>query len=115
MSDLFKIGVCIPAEYLDGLMDLIEDTIHVNDSHYSRAFSYWPVKGTWRTLDGANPFNGKIGTITVADEIRLEFVVDGANIEDVIVAIKEYHPYEEPVIDIIPMTDWRTFIPSDGM
>lgn len=113
MNDVFKIGLCIPAEYLDGLMDLIEDTVHVKDSHYSRAFSYWPVKGTWRTLEGANPFNGEIDKITIADEMRLEFAVDDADIRDVIIAIRKYHPYEEPAIDIIPMADWRTFIPSD--
>ena len=116
MNDPFKIGLCIPAEFLGNMMDAIEETIGTDpDSHYSRAFSYWPIKGTWRSLEGAEPYNGRIGEITVADEMRLEFVVDGTDLEKTIVTIREHHPYEEPAIDIIPLIDWRRFIPSNDM
>ncbi len=113
MSPVYKIGICIPEEYLEKLMDSLDSVIGRDESKYSRVFSYWPVKGTWRTMDGAHPFNGVPGEITVADEIRVEFIINEELLKKTISAVVKCHPYEEPAIDIIPMADWKGIIVSD--
>ena len=112
-AEIYKIGVNVPGGFLERLMDAINDSMTPVYPKYDRTFSYWPVKGTWRPLEGADPYDGKIGEISVADEIRLEFAVRAEDLSSVIAVIAEVHPYEEPAIDVIPMIPWKDLIPSD--
>ena len=112
--DIYKIGVNVPAEFLQGLMDSINEVMEPIYPNYDRVFSYWPVKGTWRPLNGSNPYLGEIGKVEVADEMRLEFAVKEKDLEAVISTMAEHHPYQEPAIDIIPMISWKSVIPSDA-
>ncbi len=113
-TEVYKIGVNIPGEFLDRLMDEVTASIEPLYPKYDRTFMYWPVKGTWRPLDGADPFDGKVDEISVADEIRIEFAVRDDYLKAAVEAIVRVHPYEEPAIDIIPMVGWRELIlPSD--
>lgn len=61
------------------------------------------IKGYWRPLAGANPFDGIVNEISEAKEDKIEFSTDVKNIENIIKVVKEIHPYEEPVINIIPL------------
>ena len=112
--DIFKIGVNIPGEFLEKLMDSVNSVMEPVYPNYDRTFMYWPVKGTWRPLPGADPYNGTIGKIEVADEMRVEFAVKEKDLRKVISVIADVHPYEEPAIDVIPMYGWKGFIPSDA-
>ena len=111
--DIFKIGVNIPAEFLERLMDSVTEVIEPLYPKYDRTFMYWPVKGTWRPLEGSDPYNGTVGKIEVADEMRIEFVVKEKDVRNAVEAIVRVHPYEEPAIDIIPMFGWKGFTPSE--
>jgi len=110
--DIYKIGVNIPGEYLEKLMDAVNSVMDPVYPKYDRTFMYWPVKGTWRPLPGSDPFNGTVGEIEVADEMRLEFAVLEKDLERVISTIADVHPYEEPAIDVIPMFSWKRFSSS---
>ncbi len=110
--DVFKIGVNVPAEFLDRMMDSVTEVMEPVYPKYERTFMYWPVKGTWRPVEGAEPFIGTVGDIEVADEIRLEFAVKEKDLKNVISKIAEVHPYEEPAIDVIPMYGWKGFTAS---
>ena len=114
MSEFYKIAVNIPPEHADDLMDSVTEAIDPMYPGYDRCFSYWMVKGTWRSLEGSHPYDGTIGEITTADEIRVEFAVNACDLEKAIRSILSIHPYEEPAIDVIPMTGWKSIIPSDG-
>ena len=108
MRTVYKVCVNIPPGFLDVLMDSLEEAVEPLFPKYSRAFCYWPVKGTWRTLEGAQPYDGSVGEITVADEMRLEFAVNPEDLEKAVDTIRRVHPYEEPAIDVIPMADWKS-------
>ena len=113
-SNIFKVGVNIPPEFLQTLMDSINDNMESLYPLYDRTFNYWPVKGTWRPLPGSTPYNGTIGKIVVADEIRTEFTVREKDLKKVLEIIRDVHPYQEPVIDVIPMIEWKRITPSDA-
>ena len=113
-ADTFLVRVSIPAEFLQTLMDSINDSMEPLYPHYDRTFCYWPVKGTWRSLPGANPYNGSVGRISVADEMRLEFAVREKDLKNVLDIIVDVHPYEEPVIDVVPMIPWKEVTASDA-
>ncbi len=111
-SDIFKVGVNIPPEFLQTLMDSINDNMESLYPLYDRTFNYWSVKGTWRPLPGSSPYNGTVGKIVLADEMRLEFTVREKDLRNVLDVIKDVHPYEEPVIDVMPMIEWKKVTPS---
>ena len=62
-------------------MDALADSVDPMYPGYDRAFTIIPVKGTWRTLEGSHPYNGKVGEITVADEVRIEFAVHSKDLK----------------------------------
>ena len=43
------------------------------------------------------------------EEEKLEVVCDVNNVKNVILKLREIHPYEEPAIDIIPLLDEENF------
>ena len=108
MAKVFRFSVNVPSEFLDKMMDAITDAIKSPYPGYERAFGYFPVTGTWRSLEGSNPYKGKIGEIEIADEMRLEFIVSEKDIKIAVAAIRKVHPYEEPAIDIVEIIDWHS-------
>ena len=109
-EEIFGIEVCVPAEALDSLMDAIDEVLTPVYPGYSRCFSYFPSKGTWRTEEGSHPYNGKEGEITTADECRLKFVCRKDDLQKVLETIDRVHPYEEPAVDVIPQIAWRSLL-----
>ncbi len=110
ISGIYKISVTIPQEYKDELMDSINSVMGQIYPGYDRVFSITKTEGTWRTLEGADPFNGRIGEITSAEELRIDFAVQEKDLKKVLEVIADVHPYEEPAIDVIPMIPWKDII-----
>lgn len=57
----------------------------------------------WRPLDGTDPYIGKAGEVSCEPEAKVEVTVYTEKVEETIRAIKEVHPYEEPVINALPI------------
>ena len=72
--DIYGVAVNIPPEFADRLMDAIDSVMEPVYPGYRRCFYYYPVKGTWKTMESAKPYDGVPGEITVAEEIRIKFV-----------------------------------------
>lgn len=62
----------------------------------------WQTKGIgqFRPLAGSAPFIGELDKLEIVEEYRVEVLVDEARIYDVIHALKQAHPYEEPAYDV---------------
>ena len=99
-----KVQVNVPPESLEKLREAVKPYIAKSDK-YMGAMTWWPVKGAWTTLSGANPYNGKPGIETIADEVILEFRIEESEKNRIVEVIKENHPYEECVISLIPMLE----------
>ena len=108
--DVYKITVNVPEEYLEDLMDQINAVIDPVYPGYDRTFTYSRVTGTWRPLAGSSPFKGNIGSIEVADEIKLEFIAKGKDVKTALDAIMKKHPYEEPAVDVAEVLCGRDVI-----
>lgn len=70
-------------------------------------FCSFSVAGTGRFLpgDGANPHVGSVGEINTEAEVRVETFCERGKAKAIVQAIQQAHPYEEPVIYIIPLID----------
>lgn len=60
-------------------------------------------KGSFRGLEGADPFVGKRGEIHYEKEDRIETIVPEHKLYGVISAMKNAHPYEEVAYDVYPL------------
>jgi hypothetical protein len=63
------------------------------------------VKGIGRffPLKGTKPAIGKVGKLEKVVEERIETVCYKKDLDKIIKAIKTFHPYEEPIIDVYPL------------
>ena len=62
-------------------------------------------RGSWRPLPGSSPFNGKNGEICFGTEMKMEVRCPVEIVETAVKEVKKIHPYEEPVINVIPLLD----------
>jgi len=60
-------------------------------------------EGTFRALEGSNPFVGERGKVHREKEIRVETIVPFYRTDEVIAAMKNAHPYEEVAYDVYPV------------
>lgn len=102
-----KIEIFIPEEYSSKLREALNNIGALGVGNYDNVMSITKIKGYWRPLEGANPFDGSFNKISEVGEDKIEFSTDIKNIENIIKVIKEIHPYEEPVINIIPLLNER--------
>lgn len=59
--------------------------------------------GTFKPLEKANPYIGKVGITEYQKEVRVETIVPEHLLSQVIFAMTETHPYEEVAYDIYPL------------
>ena len=98
-----KLEIFIPESHLRVLQETLRACGAGHIGKYDSCMSYSRVKGTWRPLEGSEPYSGKIGTISEEDEIKAEVTCRLEDIDSVIESVKRIHPYEEPVINAIPL------------
>lgn len=59
-------------------------------------------EGQFRPLEGSDPFLGQQGAIERVPEYKVEMVCEDALVAEVVKAMRQAHPYEEPAFDV-----WR--------
>lgn len=102
-TDYYKLEIFIPEEFLNDLQTTLanEDAGHIGN--YDHCLSYSRVKSTWRPLSGTDPYIGTEGEVSCEEELKVEVSVKKENLSRTIDSILRIHPYEEPVINVIPM------------
>lgn len=98
-----KVEVLLPEEYIETLRSRLNDIGVLTVGKYDHVISYSLVKGSWRPLEESKPFHGTIGEICFGTEYKMEFRCLYQNIEEVLSIIKNVHPYEEPIINVLPL------------
>lgn len=74
--------------------------------NYDRACWQVTGRGEFRPLEGSSPALGSIGELHEVEEIRVEILLEEERAGDVIAALKEVHPYEEPAWDLVRIIRW---------
>ncbi|MDD4287703.1 MAG: hypothetical protein PHO20_06200 [Candidatus Peribacteraceae bacterium] len=70
--------------------------------------------GRFRPLKDAKPAIGSVGTLTEVEEERIETVVKEEDLKNVLEAILNVHPYEEPAIHVLRMEDYHGLLEKKG-
>ena len=102
-ADVVKLEIFLPESHLEVVCQALwsVDTGHIGA--YDRCLSWSRVESCWRPLEGTNPFLGTQGELCQAQELKIEVCCRREQLRETLEAIRRAHPYEEPVINVLPL------------
>ena len=98
-----KLEIFLPETHLAALQVALQEADAGHIGNYDCCLSYSLVTGCWRPLEGTAPYLGRIGEISSEPELKVEVTCRTERVEETVAAVKRVHPYEEPVINVIPL------------
>jgi len=102
-GELKKLVTFIPTKHFDIVSKEVFSAGAGHIGNYDSCSYSLEGKGSFRALDGANPFVGNQGEIHFEKEIRFETIFPVHKQSNVISALLKSHPYEEVAYDIYPL------------
>ena len=98
-----KLELFVPASHFPAIQAALAAADAGHIGAYDQCLSYTPVTSFWRPLPGTHPYLGQENTLCQAQELKVEVTCRTEQVDHVIRAVKAAHPYEEPVINVIPL------------
>ena len=98
-----KLVVFVPREALDPLREALFAAGAGRIGNYERCSWYTEGTGTFLGGEGSSPGIGQPGREQRVAELRLETVYPEEREAEVVAALRESHPYEEPAFDLYPL------------
>jgi dinuclear metal center YbgI/SA1388 family protein len=102
-NHLKKLVTYVPASHAEIVRNALFSTGAGHVGKYDSCSYNIEGQGSFRPLEGASPYIGKIGELHFEDEIRIETVFPAELKSKMIHALLEVHPYEEVAYDIYPL------------
>jgi dinuclear metal center YbgI/SA1388 family protein len=97
---LFKIVTFVPDAHCEKVRQAMFDAGAGHIGNYDSCSYNIKGMGTFRGDENTNPFVGEKGALHSEPEIRIETVAKKEQVNKVIAALKQNHPYEEPAYDV---------------
>lgn len=98
-----KLEIFVPRDYLEPVRRALQGADAGHIGNYDSCLSYSETVGCWRPLEGSRPFLGEENRLCSAPEYKVEAVCRTEQVEKTLEAVKAAHPYEVPVINVIPL------------
>ena len=98
-----KLVVFVPREALDTVRDALFGAGAGRIGNYERCSWYTAGTGTFLGGVGSEPSVGEAGREERVLELRLETIYPEELHDEVVAALREAHPYEEPAFDVYPL------------
>ena len=103
MMEFCKLEIFIPESHLQILQQILRECDAGHIGNYDSCLSYSHVISTWRPLENTSPYIGSQNILSTENEIKVEVTCRIKDLDSIIPTIKKIHPYEEPVINVIPL------------
>lgn len=100
-SLLVKLVVFVPRTHLEAVREAVCLAGAGHVGNYDSCTFGSAGEGTFRGLEGTQPFLGKPGVLEKAQEVRLETVFPRGLLQPVLRALFQAHPYEEVAYDLV--------------
>ena len=100
---LLKLVVFVPEGHEDEVRDAVCAAGAGWIGRYSDCAFMTEGTGTFKPLEGAQPFLGEVGRVERAREFRLETILPESRKSAVLRALLKAHPYEEAAFDLYPL------------
>lgn len=108
MSERLMLVVGVPESDLEAVLDAIAEAGGGEVGEYTHCSFTNPGSGRFKPSAAANPTLGQRGEVNQEAEIRIETFCLREKAKAIVAAIRAAHPYEEPVIYLIPLLDEST-------
>lgn len=102
---LCKIAVFVPVDHTEAVLTAMGDAGAGHIGNYSHCAYYGEGTGTFKPLEGADPFIGHVGEVAKVPEHRVETIVPKAQLGKVVAAMKNAHPYEEVAYEVYSLKE----------
>ncbi len=102
-SSLKKLVVFCPVEQAEQVRNAMFEAGAGHIGNYDGCSYNTEGFGTFRALEGANPFVGDVGKLHFEKEVKIETIVPDTKLGAVLNAMLSNHPYEEVAYDIYPL------------
>lgn len=100
-----KLEIFVPQGYVDQIREALAKAGAGVIGNYDHCLAITQITGSFRPLEGANPFDGQVGKISTVTEYKVEVNCRRELVKQAIQTVKSVHPYEEPLINIIPLAN----------
>jgi hypothetical protein len=100
-----KLVVFVPRDALDTVRDALFAAGAGRIGDYERCSWYAAGTGTFLGGAGTSPALGEPGREERVAELRLETVFPAERQAEVVAALRQAHPYEEPAFDVYELVD----------
>lgn len=100
-----KLEIFVPKEYALKIRDELAKIGVGRIGSYDHCVAISPVQGYYRPLPGAEPFEGQVGKVNEVAESKVEVNCERGLVDQALKVIRSVHPYEEPLVNIIPLAN----------
>ena len=98
-----KLEIFVPQSHLAAVQQALFSVDAGHIGSYDHCLSYSRVTSCWRPLSGTNPYIGEPYKLCTQEEIKVEVLCTAQQLQQTLKAVRQAHPYEEPVINVIPI------------
>lgn len=102
---MYKLSVFIPQSQLEQVKNAMFEAGAGKIGNYDNCCWQTLGQGQFRPLNNSQPYIGQTDKLEYVSEYKVELVVDDSLIHQVISAMKQAHPYEEPAYDVYLLLD----------
>ncbi len=102
-SSLKKLVVFCPVSHAGKVREVMFEAGAGHIGNYDSCSYNTEGEGTFRALEGSDPFVGEVGSVHFEKEIKIETIVPDYLLNHVLQAMFAVHPYEEVAYDIYPL------------
>lgn len=107
-AEHYKVVVFVPEDYAGAVIEAICSSPAGRIGNYSCCTFRSRGLGTFMPGEGADPWDGIVGELAEAQEVRLETVVEKTGLQQAIEQIRAAHPYETMAYDVFPLAQQQT-------
>lgn len=102
---MYKLSYFVPDSHLDTTKQAVFAAGAGRQGNYSHCCFQTKGIGQFMPLEGSQPFIGEQSQIERVEEWRVEMLCPKERLPDVLNALRQAHPYEEPAIDVVHLVD----------
>ena len=103
VQKLVNIIVFVPTQAVEEVCEALWQAGAGHIGNYDQASFQTSGTGTFRPLQGAQPYVGSLQQRSVTSEVRLEVVAPREKWKPIVEAMKQAHPYEEVAYDVLAL------------
>ncbi|WP_099158527.1 Nif3-like dinuclear metal center hexameric protein [Virgibacillus ndiopensis] len=100
---LVKVAVYVPDTHSTEVREALSNSGAGHIGNYSHCTFQTPGKGSFKPLEGSNPYIGQANELEMVEEVKIETIVPESILPSVLNAMENAHPYDEVAYDVYPM------------